>query len=179
MRRFSGLGGYLYAVGQEFAFTDAPMDDCGDGFTWRCADPTMLCWSALHAVEVYEAGVWTEAPVMDVRLDVAEVQLRRCFSGCHVRAHGFALPTTLVAEGREWSLEQQVAQDRTLDGPAIGLGSATAFVDLDAYDWSVKTVMAVLPSRPSGAFVGFGETEPVARGVKVIFDNRGVTHANG
>jgi hypothetical protein len=114
-----------------------------------------------------------------IRLDVAEVDLPRCFTGHHLRAHGVALPTTLVAEGSDWRLEQAVAEGRDMGGVVVALGSTTAFVNVDDWDRSVTAVMAVLPSAPAGAFKGFGDAEPHVHGVKVIFDNRGVTYAHG
>jgi hypothetical protein len=179
VHRFTGKGGFLYATGSELAFRDAPLDDCGDGFTWKAADPTLLCWVALHAVEAYEHGVWAPLVPERVRLDVAEVDLPRCVSGLHVRAHGVALPTTLLAEGKAWTLEQRVILSRSLNGHAITTGEAVALMDGFALDEPLETAMAVLPSEPSGAFVGFGETVPTTHGVKIIFDNRGVTHAHG
>lgn len=169
----------MFATGTPFTFAGVPLDDCGDGFAWRCGDPTLRCWTETFWFEVFEHGSWSRLVPETVELAEATVRFGRCLSGLHVRGSGVALPTSLLAEGERWELDQHIAEGRTLAGPAVALGSAVARVFGAALESAVPVVMAVLPSRPSGAFVGFGEPERDGSGVRVIFDNRGVTYANG
>ncbi len=186
MRTVSGEGGSLYALGEPFAFTGLPLDDCGDGFTWRAADATLRCWVETHLFEAYEHGNWWRKVPEDVDLSAATVTFGRCLSGLHVRASGMALPTTLIAESARWTLEQPVVTGSRMlgdGGAAVALGSATArLTDVEgwrAQGYPICTVMAVLPSPPAGAYVGFGEPESDGLDVNVRFDERGVTYAYG
>ncbi len=176
----------MFAAGDPFAFTGLPLVDCGDGFSWRSCDETLRCWLAdgTFTFEVYTGGLWLPVEPLAVRHAAAEVSFGKCYSGLPMRASGSALPTALLAEGESWTLTQAVAVGKALGGaPEVALGTAIARVTLDIDDpslWaSVKRVLAVLPSGTTGAFVGLGELVRDAAGVKVIFDNKGVTYATG
>lgn len=186
MRTASGEGGSLYALGEPFAFAGLPLDDCGDGFTWRAADATLRCWTSASHFEVYEHGMWRLVTAEDVDLDAATVRFGRCLTGLHVRATGMALPTTLIGTGSRWTLEQSIATGPGAlgdGGMTMALGSATARIE-DVEEWRaqgypIKNVMAVLPTPPAGAYVGFGAPATDGYAVNVRFDDRGVTYAHG
>ncbi len=182
MRTFAGDGGLLYATGDPFAFFGTPLSDCGDGFTWRSADPTLRCWTEAHSFEAFDRGRWVVEEAESVDLDTTEVRFQRCLTGLHVRASGTGLTTTLVGTGSRWTLRQPVIQERTLTGVDIVLGRAVAHLDgLPQEALSLlppQRALAVLPVFPAGAYVGFGAPSSDEDGVNITFDNRGVTYAH-
>lgn len=184
MRRFSGRGGAVFAAGEPFRFRDLPLADCGDGFTWRSADDTLRCWvdASPLTFEVFEHGSWGPVQAESVQATAGTVSFGRCLTSLYLRASGVAVPTTLVAEAQEWTLEQPVIPGRSFDGPTFGLGRATATLTgisdaaLAALP-AIRRVFTVLPSGAAGVLVGLGELARDAAGLKVIIDSEGVTHA--
>lgn len=185
MHAFVGHDARLYAAGEPFAFTRMPLVDCGDGFTWRGADESLRCWveGSEFAFEAYDGGAWSPACPVEVCAPAATVAFNRCLSGLAVRASGVALTTSLVATGADWELEQDVLQGVSLSGPALAKGDTVARVTgvpPDEWSWvaQVRRVLAVLPSGAVGAFVGLGGLARDVAGLKVTFDDRGVTYAS-
>lgn len=185
MRTFTGRGGAVHAVGEPFAFTRLPLADCGDGFSWRASDDRMRCWvaGAESKFEAYVAGQWEPVEALAVQHAAASVAFGRCLSGLAVHASGVALPTSLLATGERWTLEQLVLEGETLgSGPMVALGSATARLgEVQEHAWeslaAFGRVLAVLPSGSAGAFVGMGELAREGAGLRVTFDQTGVTYA--
>ncbi len=183
MRRFQGDGGRVYAAGEPFAFTGVPLEDCGDGFVWRCADETVRCWVETLPLTftTLERGRWMPLVATEVDHAAGAVTFNRCVSGQNVHATGTALTTALVAEG-PWVLEQNVLEADTLGERGFALATAVATLETtserDELVAAVRRVMAVLPSAAVGAFVGVGELARGASGLKVTFE-RGVTYVTG
>lgn len=184
MHRFAGDNAALYDLGEPFRFTALPLEDAGDGFTWRAADPALACWQGDVTFGVFEGGVWQPLVADVVHERSGHVEFTRCLTGKHVRADGFAFPASLLATCASWRLEQGVLVGRpSLGGSAnVTTGSATVHLDeVSEESWEglavVRRVLAVLRSGPAGAFVGLGELVRDAFGVTVMFDNQGVTYA--
>lgn len=182
MRSFSGSGGELYAIGEASAFVNVPMDDCGDGFTWRSADGSARTWLEGNPLtfRVYEDGLWSAVDAEEVCYVAAQVRFGRCLSGLHVLANCAAMPTSLIGEGERWSLNQVIVEGEAMGGYVAGKGSATARIfglgDALGSSSPIRRVLAVLPSA-AGAFFGLGEIESGAPDVSVTFDQRGVIYA--
>lgn len=180
MRVVTGEGGSLYAAGAPFRFTCLPLTDSGDGFTWRSTDATLRSWidGPGFLFEHYDGSGWVQVEPVEVDHAAGSVMFGRCLTG-HVRVTGVGVPTTLVAESEGWALSQEVIQSETLTGRNVIEGATTAVLrgirDLAGVD-SVRRVLAVLPSGATGAFVGLGQAVRDAAGLKVIFDNKGVTY---
>lgn len=184
MRVFEGHDAHVYAVGEPFTFEHLPLRDLGDGFAWGCHDETLRCWleDADFVFEALEDGRWDPVAPLAVRHAAGEVSFGRCLRGLEVRCSGVALTTALVAQGSSWRLTQATVSERTLSGPAFALGTAVAAIagidGLPASLAAVRRVLAVLPTA-AGAFVGLGEPSKNDAGLRVIFDPKGVTYANG
>lgn len=181
MHSFTGHNASVFATGDPFPFTDQPLIDCGDGFTWRCADETMRSWcedGELTFRVFPRTGGWFDAQADEIDYASASATFPRCHRGMTVLATGLAYPTSLLVEGVDWTLEQKVLVGESLDGvnTTAGETSVTLATPPPEDVSGIRRVLAVLPSAP-GAFVGFGALERHASLMRILFDHKGVSYA--
>lgn len=182
MGRFSGRGGELYAVAEPFAFQGLPLEDCGDGWTWRMASPSLRCFAdSPLTFEVYTSGLWLPLPVDALHCAVGAVELGRCIRNQPVRGSGIALPQSLLGRATAWVLEVMTI----FGAPALaGAGAAPARqtgagVRLDGIELEREPegpVRVLLPFG-RGAYVGFGPKVNVKPSIaQVTLDERGASY---
>lgn len=179
MGRFSGPGGALYAVAEPFHFTASPLEDRGDGWSWRLRDRTLRQIVGELEVEIAHLDGWqpVEATVLP---PAGVVSLPRCARGRAVRASGIACPLSLLTEAESWELEIEVAfsdpgsmgdqyriESRYI-GAAVRLHGCTA-VPAGGY---VRVEMPFV----SDVFVGFGHLQTVGAIATVNLDERGASY---
>lgn len=182
MGRFSGRGGELYAVAEPFAFEGLPLEDCGDGWTWRMSSPPLRCFAdSPLTFEVYSSGLWLPLPVDVVHHGAGAVELGRCVRGQAVRGSGIALPQSLLGRAEGWVLEVLVA----FVAPAVaGVGAPPARqtgsgVRLDGIvlDRTPEGPVRVVLPFGRGAYVGFGPHAVVRPAIaQVTLDERGASY---
>jgi hypothetical protein len=181
--RFSGRGGELYAVAEPFAFEGLPLEDCGDGWTWRMASPALRCFAdSPLTFEVYAfPGQWLPLPVDQLHPAVGAVELGRCIRNQPVRASGVALPQSLLGRAEAWVLEVMVM----FGAPALGGVGAPASrqtgsgVRLDGIELEREPESPVRVVMPFGlgAYVGFGPKVNVKPSIaQVTLDERGANY---
>ena len=179
MQVFSGQGGVLYRVGAPYRFS-APLEDCGDGFDWRAADPSLRFWLDQPVRFEFAAGPWEPLEPLAVFRRSGRVAFGRCLRGRVVRARGICLPLSLAATCAGWRLEARFSvQER----PALGRDPSEAppipqaqQALLDSPDPAViGPLLAVLPFG-AGAFVGRGDSTRTGAGTVLAFDQEGVEH---
>lgn len=83
------------------------MEDCGDGFDWRTADPSLSFWVESEPLRftVLERGENVELEALAVFHASGHVEFGRCVAGLPVQAHGVCRPLTLAGTGESWQLE--------------------------------------------------------------------------
>ncbi len=183
MHHFEGEDAALYATGAPFAFRQLPLEDCGDGFCWRAGAQSLRCWLAGPlCFEVTRDGEWCPVAPSEVHLAAGVAEFGRCLTGSQVRVSGAALPTSLIATGERWLLEQEVLVGASFAGARPISGQAVArLLEVVQSSWealsSVRRVLAVLPSGAVGAFVGIGQMARDAAELTVRFDEQGVSYA--
>lgn len=175
-----GKGGTVFAVGDPFNFKNVPLLDAGDGWDFLAPDG-LGCWDASTLVfEVQsEDGVWQIVEPLHVHPRVGSVAFARCYRDRFVRVSGVCHPTAFVGWGASWRLE-------------VDLSTATAPVLSSAEDASKMTIhdvcavvdgvvappmdraLALLPFG-GGAYTGFGRLNQMQTGVRILFDDEGVT----
>ena len=179
MQVFSGQGGVLYRVGAPYRFS-APLEDCGDGFDWRPADPALRFWADDPvSVEVFR-GLWEPLEPLALYRRSGRVAFGRCLRGSPVRASGVCLPLTVVATCGSWRLEARFGMD---ERPSLGGEERQVApvlqgqqVLLGAVEPSVTgPLVAVLPFG-QWAFVGRGDSTRNGAGTVLAFDREGVEH---
>lgn len=106
MRHFSGRGGSLFLVGDPMRFVEAPLEDCGDGFDWRIADPSLRYWTEEESVivEIERGEGWEQVDPVEVIHLSGRVSLARCYRGVRVRATGTCLPASATGDGASWEV---------------------------------------------------------------------------
>ncbi len=184
MHRFAGDDAALYDIGEPFE-TVVPLEDTGDGFTWRAADAALSCWHDGIVFSVWETARWSPVEPEAVCLVGGVVEFARCLRGQRLAAFGLVYPASLLATSDAWRLEQKVIVGKGALGGAGGTvssgGAHARLEQVREQSWEgvavVRRVLAVLRSDPAGAFVGLGELVRDAFGVTVMFDNQGVTYA--
>jgi hypothetical protein len=180
--RFSGRGGELYAVAEPFAFDGLPLEDCGDGWTWRMQSPALRCFAdSPLTLEVYTAGLWLPLPIDTVHHGVGAVELGRCIRNQPVRASGVALPQSLLGRAASWVLEVMVvfgapSQAGVGAPPSRTTGSGVLLEGIELEREPAGPVRALLPFG-RGAYVGFGPKASVRPSIaQVTLDERGASY---
>lgn len=182
MLRFSGPAGRLYWLGDPLPFTGA-LADCGDGFDWRAADPSLSLWTDDPLTfTALRDGVWEPLEPLEVWRPSGRVAFDRCFRGQHVRVSGVCWPLALACETGEWTAEvhtvvkrpgQTLGQDtlETTPGPRI-----CRFPSL--LDGPEGRVLARLEGwEENYLFVGTGDTIVSTRsGTVLTFDEKGIVY---
>ena len=177
MQVWSGQGGTLYRLGEPYRF-DAAMEDCGDGFDWRPADPALRYW--LDEPVCFELQSGEPLEPLAVCRRSGRVAFGRCLRGSPVRASGVCLPLTVVATCGSWRLEARFGMDERpslggeerqvapmLQGQQVLLGAVEPPV--------TGPLVAVLPFG-QWAFVGRGDSTRNGAGTVLAFDREGVEH---
>jgi hypothetical protein len=181
--RFSGRGGEIYAVAEPFAFEGLPLEDCGDGWTWRIASPGLRCLAPESAftAEVFQDAEWRPLSVGEVHYGVGAVELGRCVRRLPVRASGVALPQALLGRGESWVLEVMVAFGAP-HVPGVGAdpsrqtASGVRIEGIELERLPDGHVRVVLPFG-RGAYVGFGPNVNVSPSIaQVTLDERGASY---
>jgi len=99
MYEVSGFGGEVFLVADPAPFA-VYLDDCGDGWDWRCPDPSVSWWQTA-AVEALN-GSWRL--LEPERVFAGRVSLPRSCGGLQVRARGVCRPLTLACRSERWRL---------------------------------------------------------------------------
>jgi hypothetical protein len=176
---FSGEGGALYRVGDPYRFS-AVLEDCGDGFDWRPADPALRFWLDEPLRFAVFRGVWEPLEPLAVYRRSGRVAFGRCLAGSPVRARGVCRPLSVAAACAAWRLEAlfEVSARSTL----VDESARSAMVPLEQRA-SLEGVeplvsgrmLAVLPFG-AGAFVGMGDSTANGPGTVLAFDEKGVKY---
>lgn len=177
MQVWSGQGGTLYRLGEPYRF-GAAMEDCGDGFDWRPADPALRYWLDEPVCFKLQSGEPLE-PLAVCRRS-GRVAFGRCLRGLAVRASGICLPLTVVATCASWRLEARFgAQDR----PTLGRDPheapplpQTLQAVLTGIEPPLSGSLLAVLSFGAGAFVGRGDSTGIGPGMVLAFDQEGVEH---
>jgi hypothetical protein len=181
MNRISGKGGNVFAVGDLFGFNGMPLHEHDeDGWTWE-APEGLGCWSGPLQFEVSDDGEdWEWIDPEEVYPNLGRVVFPRSLHGMLVRASGACRPTAFVGWGQSWQImiDTNVAAAPAMTGRRW-LSSSTTKSTVAVVDGVVSQpldrVFVRLPFQ-KGAYVGFGELTQLQAGVKVTFDDKGVTY---
>lgn len=190
MRHFSGRGGELFLASEATPFV-ALLEDAGDGFDWRAADPSLRHWlDRPLSFEVFEGGGWMLLEPLEVFHASGRVGFGRCLAGRSVRASGTCLLLSRLGSSESWDLNVEVAvRDRSSLGMVTPVSAAV--VGRSAAELrgcllealyrpflAVSEVLAVLPMA-LGAFIGLGSLSERGPGVVFVsFNEKGVSHAS-
>lgn len=181
MRRVSGSGGSVYALGEPFAFEDMPLRDCGDGWEWR-APPDLRYWLP-GSVSFSWGSARSTIGAVQIHHRSGRVSLERNLTGESVYATGVARPRTLIATGGEWEI---IVDAVVADSTALGEdGTEKTKTRVNGYEASIldlpslppESVMAWLPTSANGVFVGIGKLIQDQHRTKIHFDQEGVCYA--
>lgn len=176
MGRFSGRGGSLYALGERFAFSDLPLENCGDGWDWR-APLRLSCWTELREVYVVIAGERNTIDPIEVFLPAGKVCLPRNMSHGQVFASGECLPTSSLVENADWEVHVMSSMgDQELLGQNMGqlrvLGMTGKVFGAQV---PITQVLARFPSG-NGMLVGVGEASESGSDTAIEFNREGVKY---
>lgn len=166
MRRFSGVGGSLYALGERLNFQTS-LYDCGDGWDWRAPD-ALSYW--LDAPKIFAAGELI-TPV-EVHLPTGRVGLPRNMKGYIVQAFGHCRPISWLADGDRWevNIEAHVPQANSLGSDhiitAVRIGQRSGV--LRGAEIPIGEVLARFPLG-GAVFTGIGESSQVGPDVHIQF----------
>lgn len=189
MRQFEGRGAELHLASEPTKFV-ATLEDIGDGFDWRTADPSLRHWLADEplTVEIWDEE-WYEIEPVEVHYASGRVGLPRSFPNGAVRAMGTCIPTSRVGTADSWQLEVAAyVNNRTMLG-SDERGTDTTVGDSTAVLWGCRIdetfrpymagekVLAVLPAA-FGAFIGTGSLTENGLEARVKFDHKGVVHVH-
>ena len=176
MRRFSGAGGILFALGERLTFPLTPLEDCGDGWDWRA--PTRISyWLEPPTVIAIQAGESEEVKPAELYLQFGRVGLPRNMSHGLVFASGVCRPTSLLGESESWELHVEASVDDTPGVPSPVRVTGTTGI-LHGVQVPITTVLARLPSG-DGMFIGIGEAHPEGPNTVIEFDQEGVQYGIG
>lgn len=173
MRRFSGAGGSLYALGERLSFGTG-LYDCGDG--WDFYAPEELSYW-LEEPEIYASGEKI-APV-ECYLTTGRIGVPRNMSHGVVCASGLCRPLSLLSNGECWEV---VVEAVVPDTPTLGddhirttavVGRTTGI--LYGTEVPIQEVLARFPLG-SGMLVGIGEATQMESDVHINF-KEGVQYA--
>lgn len=132
MRRFSGAGGSLYALGERLTFTDQPLLNCGDGWDWRSPEE-LSYWVESPVITVVKNGERIQTGCVETLLPTGRVGLPCNMSQGSVLASGVCLPTSWLCDGLRWeinviatvsnvtSLGHDVTETSTMIGASTGI----------------------------------------------------------
>ncbi len=182
MLKFSGPAGCLYRLGEPLAFTGA-LEDCGDGFEWRAADPSLRFWiDDPLAFSVSCGDAWEPLESVEVWRPSGRVAFGRCYRGEHRRVSGVCLPLALACETGEWTAEVHTVVKKA--GQTLGQNTIEAspgpriarFPGL--YDAPEGRVLARLVGWEANyLFVGTGDSIVSTRsGTVLTFDEKGIVY---
>jgi hypothetical protein len=172
----------LYRVGDPLAFTGA-LEDCGDGFDWRAADPSLRFWTNAPLVfEAWQDGAWLPLEPLEVWRASGRVGFNRCYRGESLRVSGTCRPLSLAAEAGEWlgELHSVIQRKETL-----GAGASVAAIPSDRIcrfpdlaDGPRGRVLARLDAwEPDCLFVGCGDSiTSTGSGIVLTFDEEGLVY---
>ncbi len=177
MHILRGSGGCLYRLGDPYRFT-GPLEDCGDGFDWRAADPTLRFWVDEPLFETGVGDAWLPVDPLVVYCASGRAAFGRCLAGSVLRASGVCLPVTLVGEASAWELRARVGVQSRSD-----LGSNHAVHTAVADRQTVRLtgveadgpVLARLPFQV-GVFVGRGDSTTIGPDSVLALDEEGVAY---
>ncbi len=184
MLRFSGPAGRLYRLGEPLAFTGA-LEDCGDGFDWRAADPSLRFWADAPLVfsVLREDGVWGLLEPLEVWPASGRVAFGRCYRGQHGRVSGVCLPLALACETGEWTAEVHTIVKPA--GQTLGQNTlvATPGPRICRFPGLVEGPEGRVLARLEGweanyLFVGAGDSiVSTQSGTVLTFDEKGIVYA--
>lgn len=180
MLRFSGPDAGLYRLGDPLPFTGA-LEDCGDGFDWRAADPALRFWVEDEPIKVavWAGGVWQEKEPLDVWPASGRVSLDRCYRHHSLVVRAVCRPLSFLAETGPWQGELHVLVKRP---NTLGVTKVEArpgprvvrFPDVEA----TGPVLARLEGWEANyLFVGEGDSvSSTGSGTVLTFDEKGIVY---
>jgi hypothetical protein len=158
MRRFSGSGGSLYALGERLTFTDQPLLNCGDGWDWRAPDE-LSHWVESPVITVIKYGEMIGVTPVEIHLPTGRVGLPCNMSHGSVLASGVCLPISWLVDGKRWEVMVETTVSET---PSLGsdLMKTTAVIGntmgvLYGSEVPIQNVLARFPLG-LGVFTGIG-----------------------
>jgi hypothetical protein len=171
MRRFSGVGGSFYTLGERFRF-HTPLLNCGDGWDWR-APETLSYWVEEPELIIYPHGEQITVEPVECHLMTGRVGLPCNMSHWGVTATGLCQPISWLADGSRW----EVNVDATVpEVTALGADHVqTAVVHVGAMTgWLRNTevpIGEVLARFPLGeaVFTGVGDTTQMGPDTHIEF----------
>lgn len=176
MRTIEGHGGALFLVSDTICFVGEPLENAGNGFDWRLADPSLRLLDAGLLVEFLDGEEWRPAPVVAVQRAGARVALARSLSWTRLRASGSARRLLRVADASTFRLRVEVVtaesgvdangcltyESRRGERADVALDGCR--VDRFLLEHALgRDVLAVLPFL-SGCFRAIGRVVPVSVG---------------
>jgi hypothetical protein len=176
VRRFSGAGGILYALGERLCFSDVPLAS-EDGWDWTAPEDLSYWLTDPLEFRVTVNGEWIRFDPVEIFHETGRVGFTRNLFGSTVLASGVCLPCSRVGESRHWELIQDTVMSdlRSFDG-----GHAIKVVGFEAKLESVqvpiKQVMCRLPTGGNGMFIGVGEAVQAGPDAIIRFEKEGVSY---
>lgn len=182
MRRFSGAGGSLYALGERFCFSAIPLGNCGDGWDWR-SPLRFSYWIEEPIIITVANGAYETPDPVTLFLETGRVGLPRNMSHGEVFATGECLPISLVSGGDEWELhiDATVGDTSHIGGESASNQTRILGVNCVVRNTGLVPIDKVLARLPSGdgMFVGIGEVRNDGADTVINFDQEGVRYVLG
>lgn len=176
MRRFSGAGGILYALGERLSFSDLPLVS-EDGWDWIAPEDLSYWLTEPLEFSACVSGEWIRFEPVEIFHGTGRVGFPRNLSGALVLASGVCLPCSRLCESSHWELVQETAIS---DHQSFGGGHAVKVVGvaatLENVEVPISQVMCRLPTSGGGMFIGVGEATQVGPDVQIQFDKEGVSY---
>lgn len=170
MRRFSGAGGILYALGERLSFSDVPLVS-EDGWDWIAPEDLSYWLPEGLQFRASVNGEWIWFAPVEIFHGTGRVGFPRNLSGCSVYVSGECLPCSRICESRTWEM---TVDSVVSENPSFGGGHSVRILGTSAVlhgvEVPIEQVLCRLPTSGGGMFVGVGEARQVGPDVHIKFE---------